>query len=66
VAAVHRPRILLVSYNFDNMNPTVRLWPYIFLEFADVTFFGPGHALNEQSREGLATASGARARSTQS
>jgi hypothetical protein len=44
-----RPRILIVSYHFDNLNPTVRLWPFIFVECADVTFFGPGHAASDDS-----------------
>jgi hypothetical protein len=49
-----RPRILIVNFNFDNLNPTVRLWPYLFLEFGDITFFGPGHVRDDRLREGVA------------
>ncbi len=49
-----RPRILIVAFQFDNLNPTVRLWPLLFVGFADVTFFGPGFVPAATMREGLA------------
>lgn len=57
-----KPRILIIRWHLDNLNPTVRLWPLMFLGWADVTCFGPGHVGPEVLRAGVAQFLAARER----